>query len=239
MILSDFGVTGTNPSVISMAGTSSFQLTNPKYFPRPSANLTVPRVLDPQTGSLVIATTPNATNATGQLNYNGPSGQNLLNGQMVRIRAVGNISTIINTTAIITLQANTGSLSSPSYVTIAGTQAFTVPGNGNNGALPPVARCWSIEAVVSGDSASGIVQGQYSAIVQTNANLSAYLNIAGSNPWVILANVIPNVGTINLNPVAGQAGVNMVPFGLVVSVTFGTGNVTNTANLFQFAILDI
>jgi hypothetical protein len=223
-ILSDFGVTGTNPSVISMVGTSSFQLTQLKYFPRPSA--AVSRVLDPQSGSWVIATTPSATNATGQLNFNGPSGQNLLNGQMVRIRAVGNASSLIPVNVTVTLLVNTGpTLATPAYTIIASSGAGTLSLPGN------VAKPWSIECVVSGDSASGFIQGQYSAIVN-----GAYHNTNNTNPWVALDSVI---SSINLNPVAGQVGVNMVPCGLVVGVTFGTGNFGNTANLYQFQILDI
>lgn len=213
-VVADFGVSVNQPSVVQTA------LVSAAYFPR----LTVAGVSSSQvrvnllTAGAVSPYTPNATNASGQLMW--PS-NNAVNGQLVRIQLAGNVTTGTPLNVTISLQINTppaGTLSNPSYNTIASTGLMTV----NGGPFP-----WSIEAVVVGDSLSGALGGQYSAMIN-----NAYHNTSNTNAWVPL-----DVTLNNLNLAGAPNGANTTLLGFVAAVQFGTGNVANTARLSQFQIL--
>lgn len=154
------------------------------------------------------STSPSATSAAGQLLI---PGNNALNGQMFDVRANGDFGSDTGDpsgTVTIQLFANIGSVASPNYVSIATTGAVT-PGFAS-------AESWSIVASLQGTTNSGIVGGTYNAIVDGAVVGSADQNISST------------LSGINFS--------NLIPFGLVVGVKFGTGDLTNAARLYQFQI---
>lgn len=143
--------------------------------------------------------------------------------------AAGDVNAVGNVTIL--LQANTGTIANPNYITLGSTGV-----QAGGGSLKP----WSIEAHVSGSSTNttgqvgnGILQGQYSAIFN-----NAYHNDSASptNAWVTLDNSLTGIDFS-----AGAYGQNVVsnpyPFGLVVAVTFSVGNINNVANMYQFQVI--
>jgi hypothetical protein len=118
-IINDFQVNGSNPSRVATNGTGI------KYFPRPSASLLPPPGV----------TTPNATNATGQLVV---PGFNELNGSRFGVRLAGTAATVITTNVTFSLFANTGSVTNPLYtalVSAIGSIGSSIGGGITNDAL--------------------------------------------------------------------------------------------------------
>jgi hypothetical protein len=185
-----YTIQGAFPSTVGGTGTTR------KYFPN---------VPGPSIG--VSNLTPSSTNAKGQLNV---LGSNKLNGQVFTIDVVGAVSidpTISCPAITIDLQANTGTLASPTYTTIATTGAVTA---GNFDGEP-----FRISANFSGDSISGQLQGTYSALFN------------GS-----LVNSTPKASTT----LSGLNFVTEPVFGLVVGVTFSVSGTNNLAYLYQFTL---
>ncbi len=130
-VLADFQVNSLNPAKISGTGTGDF------YFPRPN-------------GSLFTApTTPSASSAAGQLAF---PGELELAGQQAKIVAAGSMTTSQSSTVILTLLANTGTVASPSYTTLA-----TV----TTGAIATASKSWFLEADVVVDPDSKQLSGVY------------------------------------------------------------------------------
>lgn len=154
--------------------------------------------------------TPSSTSAAGQLLVPGSS---RLNGQEFVVKASGNF--LVGTgggssTVQFKLSANTGTVASPSYTVIAQSTAFATE------ALDNTYYPWNMSVVLEGDTLSGIVQG--------------------TQGWLM-------DGTVNVSPVTGLtanlSGVSFgpePPFGLVISVTFGTSESGNAANMYRFSI---
>jgi hypothetical protein len=193
VVLNDFQVNGLNPSVVS-ASSSAIQ-----YFPR---------LLGTSIGVQSVA--PSATSALGQLAVPGSS---RLNAQKFSVVAAGTLTSgsgAPSETATIVIRANTGTITSPSYTTIATSGAIAL-----NPTVDGVVNNFWISLDLLGDSASGIVGGTqqcvYSGVVeQTTAALTA--NLSGIN--------------FATEP----------PFGLVVGVTFNSANSGNIAKLYQFQL---
>lgn len=191
----------------SVVGGSS---TSVLYFPRPYG---------PSIG--VAPSTPSASSAVGALFV--PAG-GIFNGQQMNVVASGYFgpgAADPSSVATVKLYAVTGSLSSPTYTAIA-----TTPGIADTDLANP----WGISATLLGDSESGQLCGSY----------QAYSLAATTAPTVLAA----NVAGINFNGDGtglfglGNQGLGKgIAFGLVVGVTFTTGNATNTASLTQFQIL--
>jgi hypothetical protein len=183
-------VNGANPSTVGGTGTAI------KYFPN-----------NPGPSIGVSNTTPSATSAAGQLPV---PGANKLNGQQFRVYATGALSVapgISCPNITIALYANTGTVASPTYTAIATTGAVAA-GNFDN-------ESWKIEALLNGDTLSGVLQGQYSAIFNNV--------LVNSTPKVITALSGLNYAT---DPV----------FGLVVGVTFSVSAAANSAFMYQFVL---
>jgi hypothetical protein len=154
------------------------------------------------------STAPSATSAAGQLLV---PGNNALNGQMFDVRANGDFGSDSGDpsgTVTIQLFANIGSVASPNYISLATTGVIT-PGYAS-------AESWSIVASLQGTTNSGIVGGTYTAIVDGAVVGTADQNISST------------LNNINFS--------NLIPFGFVVGVQFGTGDLTNKASLYQFQI---
>jgi hypothetical protein len=213
----DFSVSGLFPSKLGGTGTSI------KYFPR---------LLGPSIGA--SPATPSATNATGAL-FMPPA--SVLNGQMFNVIAVGEFGndtgdpsgTVTVRLQIVTPNASTGSyVVSPVYTTICSTGAVVPSPFG-------IVNTWAIKASLYGSSLSGIVGGSYFAYQNgalvastpksTDTTVSG-INFAGGAVPASLAAATGGPGTVG-----AQA-----PFGLVVGVTFGTSDASNTASLYEFAI---
>lgn len=136
-VISDFQVSGGNPSTVGGTGTAV------KYFPR---------TLGPSIG--VAPSTPSSTSPVGMLPV---PGDNRLNGQFFRIQTAGNIiagAAAGSETASVQLYAVTGTLAAPTYTSIATTGTITPPVDG-------VERSWAITATLYGDTLSGLVGGSY------------------------------------------------------------------------------
>lgn len=130
-VLADFQVNSLNPAKISGTGTGDF------YFPRPN-------------GSLFVApATPSVSSAAGQLAF---PGENELNGQQAKVVAAGSATTSQSSTVILTLLANTGTVATPSYTTLA-----TV----TTGAIATTSISWFLEADLVVDSTSKQLSGVY------------------------------------------------------------------------------
>jgi hypothetical protein len=164
-----------------------------------------PNVPGPSIG--VSNTTPSSSSAQGQLNV---PGANKLNGQWFDINIAGAVSVapgISCPTVTIDLQANTGTIASPTYTTIATTGAVTA-GNFDN-------ESFAMKVSLVGDSLSGILTGSYLAMfngVIVNSTQKVITNLSGLN--------------FAVDPV----------FGLVVGVTFSVTGAANSATLYQFSL---
>lgn len=195
--LTQYSINGANPSTVGGTGTAA------KYFP----NLPGPSIG-------VANLTPSATSAAGQLLV---PGSNRLNGQPFHVFAAGNFEVGAgggSATVTLTLSANTGTVSTPIYTTIAASTAYAAE------ALDGVFYPFLIDVSIEGDSQSGLIQGTQTIQIDNTANR------AGTQLVSSLAGILPATGAF-----AGEP-----PFGLVLSVTFGTSEVGNSANLFRFSV---
>jgi hypothetical protein len=197
-VVNEYGINGLNPSTVGGTGITA------KYFPMPSGNFT--------SGPAV---TPSSTNATGQLAVHGDS---TLNGQQFSIVAAGNFEVGPGgacPTVTIEMVANTGTLLSPTYTVIASTGGFTA--ETNVGLFYP----WQLEAIVNGDTQSGILSGYQVGVVDNVmapavgalSNIISGLDFSGTTSKVI--------GTV---------------FGVVMRITYSVSEPGNKANLMQFQI---
>jgi hypothetical protein len=217
----DFGVSGLFPSKLGGTGTTI------KYFPR---------LLGPSIGA--SPATPSATNATGAL-FIPPA--SVLNGQLFNVVAVGEFGndtgdpsgTVNIQIRAVTPNATTGSYTvNPIYTTLASTGLLVPSPLG-------IVNTWAFRMQLYGSSLSGIVGGSYNAYVDgqlvttpaaksnvsTDTTLSG-INFAGGSVPASLSSATGGPGTVG-----AQA-----PFGLVVGVTFGTSDATNTASMYEFMI---
>jgi hypothetical protein len=138
-VLADFQVNSLNPSKISGTGTGDF------YFPRPN-------------GSLFVApSTPSASSAAGQLAY---PGENELNGQEAIIVAAGSATTSQSSTVILTLLANSGTVATPAYTTIATVTTAAIATTSIN---------WVLEAHVNINSVTKLLDGMYFSMANRTA----------------------------------------------------------------------
>jgi hypothetical protein len=172
-----------------------------------------PRPIGPSIG--VAPSTPSSTSAVGSLFL---PGQNTLNGQQISVLATGSFGSDTGDpsgTVTVKLYAVTGTLTAPVYTALASTTAFAPTFN--------AAESWALNVNLYGDSNSGVLGGEYSAYVQGALNHSTPATTD---------NVISGLNFNTGNPALSQGAV----MGLVVGVTFGTSDASNTASLFQFTI---
>jgi hypothetical protein len=143
---------------------------------------------------------------------------NVYNGQQMNILASGSFGSDSGDpsgTVNVQVQVVTGSLTAPVYTTIAST--------GANAPLFAAAETWAFDITVVGDNNSGMLTGFYSSIAGATIKIPV---VTG------LDNLITGLNFASGNPALQQGAV----FGLVVGVTFGTSNATNTASLFEFTV---
>jgi len=195
-VFNNYQVSGIQSVTVGGTGTT------PKYFQRPTGNFT--------SGTTIG---PSASSGAGQLNA---QGFNVLNGQKITVTAagdfeVGSCGACPNVT--IDMVANTGTVAAPIWTAIASTGAVTTQ------PLTGVFYPWYLEAQILGTTASGIIQGQFSAVVDNV--------LQNSTPKVLLANL---------------SGLNFATdpvFGLAVRVTFSVSDSGNSANMYQFQLASI
>jgi hypothetical protein len=193
----DFQVSGSFPSKVGGLGTTV------KYFPRP---------LGPSIG--VAPSTPSSTSAVGALFV---PAANVFNGQQFSVLAsgfFGSDSGDPSGTVTVQLYAVTGSLTSPTYTSVATTGAITP-----FFAVEP----WGLVANLIGASsgANGLLLGSYEAYKRGSVT-------APTTVTNIVSGLDFNAGNSSL-----QQGAVL---GFVVGVTFGTTDATNTATLQEFSI---
>lgn len=198
-VLNDFQVNGSSPSIVSTLSTTQ------QYFSR------VLGTAGPNGGQSVA---PSATSAAGQLAV---PGNNSLNGQNFSVLIGGSVvagAADSSTNCTIILRANTGTVTTPVYTTIASTGAVAL-----NPVNDGVAENFLMSVDLFGTTASGIVQGFQASQLSTTLNSASV---------VALTN---NLSSINF----GSA----VPFGLVVGVAFSVAQTAapNVATLNQFQIV--
>lgn len=209
-VIAEYLVNGAAPSTVGGTGTTA------KYFAdlpgRPgwaTSNAGVNSAAD----NLQQGQVPSATSSVGQLRM---PGLNRFNAQKFYIIAAGTFGSDTGDpsgTVNVELLANTVPESQPpTYVVIASLGA-AAPNFGN-------AEGWLLDCTLFGDSSSGLLTGYYTGMVG-----GAFKNQAGTSASVALQN---NVTGVNFG--------SSLPFGLVVRVTFGTSDASNTASLYQFQI---
>jgi hypothetical protein len=189
-VLNNYQISGAFPSTVGGVGSTA------KYFPAPSGQIGV-------TGS-----TPSATSAAGQLLV---PGNNRLNAQIFEVYAAGNFEVGSGgacPSVTIDIQANTGTVASPSYHTLATSGAITTQN------LDGVFYPWYFKLELEGDSASGLLQGRYVGAVND----------------VLIASTIIGSTLSGLNFATEPV------FGLVARVTFSVSEAGNSANMYQFLI---
>ncbi len=155
----------------------------------------------------VQSVAPSSSSAAGQLVVPGNSELNAHWFEVVVGAGYGSDSGDPSGTVELALYANVGTVASPSYTKIATTGAV-VPN------LAAAAQA-ALRVRLFGDTKSGLVRGIQSGIKPDGTLLAA-------------AALTANLSGINM----GAA----LPFGLVVGVTFGTSDATNTSSLYQFQI---
>jgi hypothetical protein len=191
-VVTNFLVNGLTATTVGGTGTSV------KYFP----NI-------PGSSIGVANTTPSSSSARGQLSVPGNSALNGQDFEVVVIGAVNTDSAIACPTVTVALYANTGTVASPSYTAIATTGGIT------GASLSLNDEPFAIRARLSGDSASGIVGGFYTAMYNG-----------------VLVNSTQKATTL----LSSINFANDVPFGLVVGVTFSVSGANNLATLYQFSL---
>lgn len=190
-VINDFQVSGLFPSVVSAAVSTA------QYFPR---------LLGSSIGVQSVA--PSSTSAAGQLVVPGNSE---LEGQYFDVFVAGNIlsGADASETAFVELVANTGTITSPSYTSIATTGLVDID------TVAPGNHVFGIRCSMVGTTASGIVGGSYSALVDG-----------------VLKNGTPKQTTA----LSGISMSSALPFGLAVRITFSAADAVNVAKLTQFQI---
>jgi hypothetical protein len=197
-VFNNYQISYSNPVTVGGTGTA------PKYFQPPSGNFST---------GVGAYTGPSASTGSGQLAV---PGDNQLNGQRFNITAAGDFEVGSGgacPSVTIDLVANTGTVPAPVWTIIASTGAVTTQ------SLTGVFYPWYISADVQGTTASGIIQGTFSAVVDNV--------LQNSTPKVILA-TLSGLNFFN-NPV----------FGLAVRVTFSVSESGNSANMYQFQLAGI
>lgn len=195
----DFQVSGAFPSKVGGTGTTV------KYFPRP---------IGPSIG--VAPSTPSSTSPVGALLL---PAANVFNGQQFTVLASGTFGSDTGDpsgTVTVALYAVTGSVSSPTYTSIATTPA-AVPFYANEP--------WALEAELVGASisgANGLLIGSY----------TSYNRIGLNSTPATVSSIITGLDFNAGNPSLAQGAV----LGFVVGVTFGTTDASNKAQLTQFTI---
>jgi len=205
--IQDWGANGGFPSTVGGTGTSV------KYFGRNAAFAAGATWTSPAT--------PSSTNASGLMVV---PGDLKLNGQVLEVVASGAFfpSSAISSSETVTvaLYAVTGTITSPTYTQLASTGAFA----------PGVDGLWynfTIRANMQGNNDSGIVGGNYSAVVNNT--------VANSTPKA-LDNSLTGISFGQNGVVNGVPGALGGPFGLVVGVTFSQSDAANKAKLYEFTI---
>lgn len=200
----DFQVNGNGGSTVGGIGTTV------KYFQR---------ILGTSGPGASVGSAPNtnisATNAAGALFL---PAANVFNGQQFSVLASGSVGSDTGDpsgTVNIALYCVVGTAAAPVYVEIAQTSALAP--------TYAAAEPWALAVNLVGDSTSGIITGDYSALLGTA--------LVNSTPKVIDA--FPNNLNFNTGNILLQRG---AVCGFVVGVTFGTSNATNTATMYEFTI---
>jgi hypothetical protein len=125
------------------------------------------------------------------------------------------------------LKANTGTVAAPVYTTIAASGAYAA--EVSDGVFYP----FDMDVKIQGDSQSNLIQGTQTFLIDNT------ISTAGTALTSTLAGLLPSTSNSyqGLNPPPPTFVVEPV-FGLVLGVTFGTSVVGNSANLFNFQIVN-
>lgn len=199
-VVSNWQVNGANPSTVGGTGITA------KYFLSPSGNFT---------SGVAPLSGPTSSVAYGQLPVRG---DNEFNGQLFYIQAAGDFEVGPGgacPSVTFDLQANTGTLVSPTYTTIATSGAVTAQTNLNT--FYP----WSMEVQLSGTTGAGTISGRQTWVLDNTVSVNSTaltsvlsgLDFSGATSKVI--------GTV---------------FGLVMRVTFSVSEPGNLAHMYQFQI---
>lgn len=160
-------------------------------------------------------TTPNANSAVGCLLI--PAGTQT-DGRWLHVKVAGTFgSDSGDPSGTVNVQLfGVTSFSNPNYVELAQTSAI-VP-------TYAAAEPWMLDVTLLGDSVSGLLTGYY---------WSSLGGILTNSTPKSIDNILTGLDFVNGNPATLQRG---AVFGLVVGITFGTANLTNTARLTQFTV---
>jgi hypothetical protein len=142
-------------------------------------------------------------------------GNNAVNGQAMTVNVVGSYTLdatdASSPTVTVELVATTNpTAASPTYTVICTTGAVSTTGIG------VASDSFKISASIFGDNVSGLVSGNYTAIMNG-----------------ALKNTPPTILTNNLTSIVFS---NAVPFALAVRVTFSVTGAKNSSSLYQFSL---
>lgn len=197
----DFQVNGVNPSSVGGLGGTV------KYFPRP---------LPINGPGSALPTTPSSSSAAGALFLPAAA---VYNGQQFDVIASGDYGSDTGDpsgTVTVQLYAVTGTLSSPTYTSIATTGAITP-----FYAYEPWALSASLMGVSEAGLANGLLLGSYQAAIRGSVTAPT-----------TVTNIVTGLDFVNGNSALQRGAV----LGFVIGVTFGTSNATNLARLYEFTI---
>jgi hypothetical protein len=221
----DFQCSRVAPSKVGGVGTAR------KFFPRSSATAGASGLFFPagvnQIGPVGTQNVPNVANATGSLWV--PANPST-DGRQLHVQASGTVTEINDPSGTVTvaLYVVTGQILAPIYTSVASTGAI-IPSFGQTP--------WALDATLTADGVSRMLIGHYTAVSTGGAlngspkgidSIVTGVNFAGvSSTGETLASALP--------PVASALPPG-VAFGLVVGVTFGTSDSSNTATMTQFSV---
>jgi hypothetical protein len=211
MIIEQYQVSVAYPAVVGGTGTAI------KYFssnpPQSLWNSGVSGVNAPVT-STQLGGTPSSSSALGQMSFDSVAYK--LQGGRFRFYASGTAVSGTTSTFTPTVQINTGTITTPSYATLLG-------GTASNAFVASVNVGWMAWADLYFDPASGTLGGSTNYQFDNGAGGGTDSHSYGNT----LTTITGLVG----------GGLYATQFGFVVGATFGTSNASNSASLYQFAVI--
>lgn len=229
-VVSSYEVSAAFPSTVGGTGTAiKYFFSNP---PQSLWNVGQPGVNSPAQSSQ-LGQVPSSTSALGQLPFpmglSSMVGAGKLVGTRLRMYMSGSASSATTPTIQPVIQLNSGTVSSPSYSSIAlpaASAALT--------ANKPVYFSISVDAAF--DYNAGNFNGSFKAYYASAAAgtpLATYVSEATLSATVTgLA-----LGQAAAPPAGVGVGGGFPGFGFVCGITFGTSDASNTASLYEFKLL--
>jgi len=229
-VISAYEVSASFPSTVGGVGaTIKYFFSNP---PQSLWNSGQPGVNTPQQSSQ-LGQVPSATNAGGQLPFpmglGSMAGSGKLVGQRFRMYMSGVASSAVTPTIQPKIQLNTGTVASPTYVDLAAPAASAA-------LTANKAVSFSISADLMFDYNAAVLSGSFKSYY-ASAAAGTPLATYGAEAVLTTTQTGLAVGQASAPPTGVGVGAGFPGFGFVAGIIFGTSDTSNTANLYEFKIL--